>query len=669
MRKLFYFSNLFTLCLLLTAGSVKAATSVITTNPSDATVCSGVVAMFSVATSDTPSFVWQEYNGTTWTTLHDGGLYSGTTTNMLSVSGTTTITGYKYRAVANSLGGASDTSTGATLTVNPLPVVGTTLGNPHVCVGSSTTYSNTVAGGVWSSLSASIATVSVTGDVHGVAHGVDSIRYTITNSCGSAVASTAITVDTVIVAAPIAGPVTVCVGASINLSNAYTGGAWTASNGKATVNASGMVSGVTAGVDTITYSFSNACGLYTSTKVITVEVPTSAGTITGTSPICSGTWAAYTATVPGGVWLSNDASVATVDLSGFVTGRAQGSAIISYMFNNSCGSSVATATVNIERAVSMITGSDSVGLGMMTTFSDTVTGGIWTSNNASIASVDSFTGVVTGVASGNTTIVYTATNICGTTQNNKTIEVGIPGSAGTITGVDSVCQGSSITLTSTVLGGVWTSSNASATVNVDGVVTGVTGGTRDTLSYTVTDGFGSSVVTKVIYVNRPPVITVTGPTGVIAMGALYTLVATPAGGHWVSLRDSAVTFISANSFVAVKGDTTMLVYTVSNTCGTSKDTFYVNLPDFTAVQNVATNNNVMTVFPNPNNGSFVLNIASNVKETAHVVISNMVGAVVNEMDVVTNNNATVTLAQPAGVYFVSAVTANGKYTARVVVAK
>ena len=669
MRKLFYFSNLFTLCLLLTAGSVKAATSVITTNPSDATVCSGVVAMFSVATSDTPSFVWQEYNGTTWTTLHDGGLYSGTTTNMLSVSGTTTITGYKYRAVANSLGGASDTSTGATLTVNPLPVVGTTLGNPHVCVGSSTTYSNTVAGGVWSSLSASIATVSVTGDVHGVAHGVDSIRYTITNSCGSAVASTAITVDTVIVAAPIAGPVTVCVGASINLSNAYTGGTWTASNGKATVNASGMVSGVTAGVDTITYSFSNACGLYTSTKVITVEVPTSAGTITGTSPICSGTWAAYTATVPGGVWLSNDASVATVDLSGFVTGRAQGSAIISYMFNNSCGSSVATATVNIERAVSMITGSDSVGLGMMTTFSDTVTGGIWTSNNASIASVDSFTGVVTGVASGNTTIVYTATNICGTTQNNKTIEVGIPGSAGTITGVDSVCQGSSITLTSTVLGGVWTSSNASATVNVDGVVTGVTGGTRDTLSYTVTDGFGSSVVTKVIYVNRPPVITVTGPTGVIAMGALYTLVATPAGGHWVSLRDSAVTFISANSFVAVKGDTTMLVYTVSNTCGTSKDTFYVNLPDFTAVQNVATNNNVMTVFPNPNNGSFVLNIASNVKETAHVVISNMVGAVVNEMDVVTNNNATVTLAQPAGVYFVSAVTANGKYTARVVVAK
>lgn len=669
MRKLFYFSNLFTLCLLLTAGSVKAATSVITTNPSDATVCSGVVAMFSVATSDTPSFVWQEYNGTTWTTLHDGGLYSGTTTNMLSVSGTTTITGYKYRAVANSLGGASDTSTGATLTVNPLPVVGTTLGNPHVCVGSSTTYSNTVAGGVWSSLSASIATVSVTGDVHGVAHGVDSIRYTITNSCGSAVASTAITVDTVIVAAPIAGPVTVCVGASINLSNAYTGGAWTASNGKATVNASGMVSGVTAGVDTITYSFSNACGLYTSTKVITVEVPTSAGTITGTSPICSGTWAAYTATVPGGVWLSNDASVATVDLSGFVTGRAQGSAIISYMFNNSCGSSVATATVNIERAVSMITGSDSVGLGMMTTFSDTVTGGIWTSNNASIASVDSFTGVVTGVASGNTTIVYTATNICGTTQNNKTIEVGIPGSAGTITGVDSVCQGSSITLTSTVLGGVWTSSNASATVNVDGVVTGVTGGTRDTLSYTVTDGFGSSVVTKVIYVNRPPVITVTGPTGVIAMGTLYTLVATPAGGHWVSLRDSAVTFISANSFVAVKGDTTMLVYTVSNTCGTSKDTFYVNLPDFTAVQNVATNNNVMTVFPNPNNGSFVLNIASNVKETAHVVISNMVGAVVNEMDVVTNNNATVTLAQPAGVYFVSAVTANGKYTARVVVAK
>lgn len=58
MRKLFYFSNLLTLCLILSSVSSKAQT--ITSDPTNQTVCSGSIAHFTVAASDTPSFVWQK---------------------------------------------------------------------------------------------------------------------------------------------------------------------------------------------------------------------------------------------------------------------------------------------------------------------------------------------------------------------------------------------------------------------------------------------------------------------------------------------------------------------------------------------------------------------------------------------------------------------------------
>ncbi|MCD6013805.1 MAG: hypothetical protein K0Q79_3667 [Flavipsychrobacter sp.] len=60
-------------------------------------------------------------------------------------------------------------------------------------------------------------------------------------------------------------------------------------------------------------------------------------------------------------------------------------------------------------------------------------------------------------------------------------------SAGTITGIDSVCTGSTITLSSTVTGGIWSAANATATVSSSGIITGVTPGV-DTVMYIATNG-------------------------------------------------------------------------------------------------------------------------------------------------------------------------------------
>lgn len=67
--------------------------------------------------------------------------------------------------------------------------------------------------------------------------------------------------------------------------------------------------------------------------------------------------------------------------------------------------------------------------------------------------------------------------------------------AGVINGPDSVCPGYNITLTDTVAGGIWSSSNtARATVSTAGVVTGVSPGTV-TITYTVTNTCGTAFTT------------------------------------------------------------------------------------------------------------------------------------------------------------------------------
>lgn len=669
MRKLFYYSNLVTLCLVLSSVGAKAQAPSVTTDPHDTTICSGVITTFHVAATDTPSYHWQEStNGTTWNNLTDGGLYSGVSTNALSISGTTSISGNWYRAIATNSNG-SDTSAPATLTVNPLPNAGFISGPIRICHNTLRSLSTSGTGGTWSSANTSVATVSSTGNIYGLTPGIDTFYYISTNSCGSDTAWYQVTIDGPLAHTAITGPVTVCSSSSINLSNASAGGTWSATNGNATVSAAGMVSGVSAGVDTIIYRYGNACSTDSAFATITIESPLPAVTISGPSTACAGSLAPFIASNPGGFWLSNDGSVATVDLmTGVVTGRGQGVATISYIMSNACGGVIATDTIQVDRAASMITGPDSVGVLAHITLMDSTIGGTWSSVDPSIASVNSATGVVTGYDTFSTVIMYTVSNSCGITSSSKTIYVGIPSSAGTISGPDSVCAGSSITLTPAVTGGVWTASNPAVSVNSMGVVTGLIGGMSDTLTYTVTNGFGSNSVTKVIYVNQTPVITITGPSSV-DLDYPYTLTATPAGGTWVSTNTSVAQFISANTFVAYGGGISYMIYTVSNTCGSSKDTFIVNIPvDNSSVSNVNGTKTSMNIFPNPSNGSFTLNIATAGKETAHVTITNVAGAAVKEMDVDTNSNTAVTI-QTAGIYFVTADTKSGKTTSRIVVTR
>jgi Secretion system C-terminal sorting domain len=63
----------------------------------------------------------------------------------------------------------------------------------------------------------------------------------------------------------------VCIGKSISLSDAVTGGVWSVSNSHATVSA-GVVTGVTAGVDTVFYTVANTCATQRAYRLVYVYV-------------------------------------------------------------------------------------------------------------------------------------------------------------------------------------------------------------------------------------------------------------------------------------------------------------------------------------------------------------------------------------------------------------
>jgi len=241
------------------------------------------------------------------------------------------------------------------------------------------------------------------------------------------------------------------------------------------------------------------------------------GAISGPSSIFVGNTTTLTETVSGGTWTSSNTAVATVGATGIVTGVATGNASITYATANGCAAiTTHNVTVNCLLPVTgTISGATSMDVGYTATLTETVNGGNWSSNNTAIAKVNEW-GVVTGVAKGSATITYTMTNLCGAATATYPITVDCPFPiAGTISGDSSVYKGNTTTLTETVSGGYWSSSNtAIATVNELGVVTGVGTG-RATIIFTTTNICGTATATYPITISSTLIGTSSGG-GIIA---------------------------------------------------------------------------------------------------------------------------------------------------------
>ncbi len=345
--------------------------------------------------------------------------YSTTTTGAtITPSGQIYIpdTGYNGTdsfSVVVSDGQATDTIH-AVVTIHPLPVAGPIRGPGGVCMGSSILLTDTVAGGTWSCTNGHATLAG--GLVTAVSPGLDTIKYLVTGALCNNIATKVISIDTFPgTAGELHGLTEVCVGAKITIFPTIPNGVWSVSNDHAN-DTNGVVLGLSAGIDTIIYTITNACGDTSTTYPVTIVVPPHAGTVIGPSSVCVGDSILMTDTATNGLWFSSNGHAAVVQ-TGYVKGVSAGTCIITYNVGNACGYANAghPLVVNPQPNPGNIIGPIGLCVGDTIVLTNNTNTGGWLFTNPNITLTPIVNGcIIKGITAGTNTITYSATNMCGT---------------------------------------------------------------------------------------------------------------------------------------------------------------------------------------------------------------------------------------------------------------
>jgi large repetitive protein len=329
-------------------------------------------------------------------------------------------------------------------------------------------------------------------------------------------------------------------------------------------------------------------------------------TITGVTPVCAGSMITPTytpgvvlpATFVSATWSTSNGNTTINTLTGVITGVSSGTSVITYSVtdNNGCTSST-TATITINPLPTpSVSGSSAVcAAGATITLTGipgvvspvTLVSEVWSTSDGTKATVNTATGVVTGVAAGTAIISYTVTDnngcIATATQSITVNALPVPSISGN--GSPSpfeVCSSSNITLTGTpVMGGVWSITGgtytSSATVANAITFTGLTVAPT-AISYTVTSGAGcTATATAAITVNAIPANpTITPNTPSICEGTSVNLIGSAGSGGTAPYFTSWTANGPANVTFGQTGPSTATVTAGSATAPPNNLTYSVN---------------------------------------------------------------------------------------------
>jgi len=128
----------------ITAGTAPA----ITAQPVNQTICAVSNTSFSITSNTASSFQWQisTDGGASWTNISNGGIYSGTTTVTLNITGATAaLNNNRYRCIASTVCGSA-TSNAGILTVNTAPAITSQPTSASACAGTNQTFTVAATG-------------------------------------------------------------------------------------------------------------------------------------------------------------------------------------------------------------------------------------------------------------------------------------------------------------------------------------------------------------------------------------------------------------------------------------------------------------------------------------------------------------------------------------------
>lgn len=452
--------------------------------------------------------------------------------------------------------------TTAAVTVNPLPFISPiTGGASSICVNDIAIFSNATAGGSWSIVNGTgTANVDASGLVTGLSAGTVSVVYTYSNGTCTNSVTAPLTINAIPAVGPVGGGApSVCVNAiTPAFTNATAGGVWSIidGTGSATVNGSGVVTGVTAGTVTVVYTVDNGTCSNESAVSLTVNPQPAVASIGGGAPdVCvNSSTPAFANATAGGTWsIINGTGTATITAGGVVTGVSAGTVTVAYTVSNGICSNTATQSLTVNPLPVMGAIGGGAGAVCMNAntpaFTNSTPGGVWSIINGTGTASITAGGIVTGLTTGNVTVVYTVTTGNGCTAFvTAAVTVNSLPVANVITGVNTVCSGSTINLTSNSTGTptltyTWASDNGNTSVTNAGVVTGISAGTSD-ITYTVTNGDNCSATSPAftVTVNARPTATITSASTTICDGTAVNITGNViATGAWTLLLSNGAT--------------------------------------------------------------------------------------------------------------------------------
>ncbi len=483
-----------------------------------------------------------------------GGLWTSSNNVIATVTNQGIVTGISDGSVnftfSNSSSGCSATlSTPIVVKTKPTVVIN---GPASVCVGSTTNLLPSI-GGTWVSNNPSLASINNLGVVTTILDGMPTFTYTEISGCASD--PIGVTIKP-LPSINITGPTTLCVGANSSLTPT-SNGLWNSTNESvATVSNVGTVTAISPG--NATFKFTSAINGCTSLETINFTVnPNPITTISGPSNLCVGNTTNFSPS-SGGTWTSNNPAIATIANDGTVTTLSQGLATFKFTNNAGCVSQNTTSITINPKPYTILLGDQNICKGATTNFSPS-SGGLWSSNNPTIAIISN-TGLVTGVSSGSATFKFTESSTSCVSENTIPINVLVNPTVG-FSGSTNICQGSTTNLFPTT-GGYWTSSNVSiATVSSNGTVTSVSNGEA---YFTFTSyATGCQATTTPLTIHEKPTINITGANA-FCIGSTSSLSPTT-GGTWISNNPSIASISNTGVITGLAVGTATFNFTLSST--------------------------------------------------------------------------------------------------------
>jgi hypothetical protein len=434
---------------------------------------------------------------------------------------------------------ASTTRTAATLTIETNNTV-TITGVNQICLGDNPTLTASETGGSWSSSNPGVATIDLNGEITSEGQGTATITYDLTTGVCAGSGTFLITINNDL-SVSLNGPSTIC-GGENTFVNASVSGVWSSSDESiVTISTTGVITGVGSGNASILFMSTEGCTAVLSTPIAVVGIPDVS--LLGAAGICVNSTTSLSPT-SGGIWISSNNGVASINSSGIVTGKSVGNA--TFTFIESTNWCVSDETISIAvlgpPSINGLSNSD-LCIGGFSSITPN-SGGTWASTNEAVATIDD-TGIITAIGAGSARFIFT-NNATGclselsaplTVNGNPTIS---------FTGLTSICKGeqSSIFPTS---GGQWSSTDITvATISQNGTITSDNSGT---VSFIYTNDLTgcSSDPSPPLTVEDPIEITLTGPSTICLNEA--TSILPNSGGTWSSSNINIAT-INSNGEIA-----------------------------------------------------------------------------------------------------------------------